>query len=91
MFQQLMRGRKHAPMKNSADEDATPAGFVKDDMLALLDPAKARMDCVACPSKARVLSDLDQATYQTVEIQISLLCTPYIGCIVGNIGEVQFG
>ncbi len=78
-------------MKNSADEDPTLAGFIEDDMLALLDPAKTWMDRVACPSKVGSLSDVQKAFNKTIQIKIGLCWTPHVCRIVGNIGEVKFG
>lgn len=78
-------------MKNSADEDSTLAGFIEDDMLALLDPAKTRMDQTACPSKTGPLSDANKTFNKTVQIKISLRSTPHVGRVVSDIGEVKFG
>lgn len=78
-------------MKNSADEDPTLAGFIENDMLALLDPAKTWMDRVACPPKIGSLSDVKKAFNKTIQIKIGLCRPPHIRRIVGNVGEVKFG
>ncbi len=78
-------------MKNSADEDPTLAGFIEDDMLALLYPAKTWVDQTAWPSKTGPLSDANKTFNKTVQIKISLRSAPHVGRVVSDIGEIKFG
>jgi hypothetical protein len=82
---------KHVLVQDSADEDIPPAWLVKNDMPSVFDPAESRMDRIARPSKFRHLSYANKAFNHAVQIKLGLLCTPYIGSVVGNIGEIEFG
>jgi hypothetical protein len=78
-------------MKNSADEDPMPVSGIEDDMLAFLNAAKSGVHRVARSSEARHLGYAKKAFGKAVQINFSLLCAPYIYCVVGDIGKIKFG
>lgn len=78
-------------VKDSTDEYSAHAGPVKDDGLSLFDPTKTWIDRIAGSSELGRLGDADKAFHETFQINLGLLCAPYVSRVVGDIGEVKCG
>ena len=78
-------------MQHSGDEDpALTVQPVEDDMLSFFDPSKPRKYGVVDTSNCRHFSDAFKASDQSIEINIRLLCTPDVGGVVENVGQIAF-
>jgi hypothetical protein len=85
-----MSPRKHAFVENSADKHAALPCLIENNVLPFFDPPKASVNRIATPTKARIERNPSEAGIQTVEVEFSLLRTPHIGRVIGDIGEVDF-
>jgi hypothetical protein len=90
IVKQLVSTRQHALMKNSADEDATISGPIKDDVLPLLDAPKPRMDRTAWTTQLRHLRNTNETFNETVEINLGLPAAPHVGRVIDDICEIKF-
>ena len=73
---------QHATVQNAADEDATRHRKIEDDMLALLDSMKTRMNIKACPAKTRHLFHALKALRKLCQVQIGLGFSPAINRVL---------
>jgi hypothetical protein len=77
-------------MENTRNQHATYIPPVEHDMLAMLHAAQAGADIITSSAQIRIASELLATYFQIVNIADSLVFTPSIQSVTGDIYQVGF-
>ena len=80
---------KHSLVQDSADEYSAAGRSVEDDVLLMLDTAISWLNLIAGAADLRRLGEPVEKAFQAVEIALSLLFTPGIHGVIGDINQIK--
>jgi hypothetical protein len=87
---EVVESRKHLLVKHSTNENTAWLRAIKDDMAALLDPIQSGVNSGTGSAHTGHGRQVLEAALELREIQESLIGSPEVKCVVGNVVEVAF-